>query len=150
MNITQHLSEHLTISEFTDSDTAARLGIDNTLPAELLEAAQATGAMLERVRGVLGTPMLVSSGYRCIALNTAIGSGPGSDHLKAEALDFRSPDFGTPLATCQALLPRLSELGIGQIIFEHTWVHISTRAPVNPVNAVLTLAGAGYVEGIVG
>lgn len=150
MNITQHLSEHLTISEFTDSDTAVRLGIDNALPAELLQAAQATGAMLERVRGVLGTPMLVSSGYRCMALNTAIGSGLGSDHPKAEALDFRSPDFGTPLAICQALEPRLSELGIGQIIFEHTWVHISTRAPVNPVNAVLTLASPGYVEGIVG
>jgi hypothetical protein len=53
-------------------------------------------------------------------------------------------------AICQALEPRLTELGIGQIIFEHTWVHISTGAPVNPVNAVLTLAGAGYVGGIEG
>ena len=150
MNITQHLSEHLTISEFTDSDTATRLGIDNSLPDNLLEAARATGAMLECVRAVLGTPILVSSGYRCLMLNQAIGSGPGSDHPKAEALDFRSPDFGTPLAICQALEPRLSELGIGQIIFEHTWVHISTRAPVNLVNVVLTLAGTGYVEGIVG
>ena len=150
MNITDRLSAHLTLAEFTDSDTASRLGIDNALPDDLVEAAQATGAMLERVRAVLGTAMLVSSGYRCKALNTAIGSGPGSDHLKAQALDFRSPGFGTPLAICQALEPRLSELGIGQIIFEHTWVHISTRAPVNLVNVVLTLAGTGYVEGIVG
>ncbi|GEM_PF-3213675 len=65
-------------------------------------------------------------------------------------MDFRSPDFGTPLAICQALESRLTELGIGQMIFEYTWVHISTRAPVNPVNVVLTLAGTGYVEGIVG
>jgi zinc D-Ala-D-Ala carboxypeptidase len=150
MNITDRLSAHLTVAEFTDSDMAARLGIDNSLPDELVGAAQATGTMLERVRAVLGSPILVSSGYRCMALNTAIGSGPGSDHPKAEALDFRSPDFGTPLAICQALEPRLEELGIGQIIFEHTWVHISTRAPANPVNAVLTSAGAGYVEGIVG
>ena len=149
MNITDCLSAHLTVAEFTESDTAARLGIDNSLPDELLEAAQATGAMLERVRAALGTAMLVSSGYRCKALNHAIGSGPGSDHPKAEALDFRSPDFGKPLAICQALEPKLIELGIGQLIFEHTWVHISTRAPVNPANAVLTLAGTGYVEGIV-
>jgi len=74
-------------------------------------------------------------------------------HAKSEtwkAVDFRSPDFGTPLAICQALESRLTELGIGQMIFEYTWVHISTRAPVNPVNVVLTLAGTGYVEGIVG
>jgi len=70
-------------------------------------------------------------------------------HPKVMALDFRSPAFGTPLAICQALRPRLAELGIGQIVFEHTWVHISTRAPANPANAVLTLAGAGYVLGIV-
>ena len=125
-------------------------GVGNALPDDLVEAARATGAMLERVRAVIGTAMLVSSGYRCKALNSAIGSGPGSDHLKAEALDFRSPGFGTALEICQALEPRLRELGIGQIIFEHTWVHISTRAPVSPINAVLTLAGTGYVEGIVG
>ena len=150
MNITDRLSDHLTLAEFTDSDTATRLGIDNSLPDDLVEAAQATGAMLERVRAILGTPILVSSGYRCPALNKAIGAVPTSDHPKAMALDFRSPAFGTPLAICQALHPRLAQLGIGQIVFEHTWVHISTRAPANPANAALTLAGAGYVQGIVG
>jgi len=114
INITDRLSAHLTVAEFTHPDTAARLGVDNSLPGELVEAAQATGTLLERVRSALGTPMLVSSGYGCLALNTTIGSGPGSDHSKA--VDFSSPDFGMPLAVCQALEPRLEELGIGQII----------------------------------
>ena len=144
-----NLSEHLTLAEFTRSDTATRLGIDNNLPLQLMDAAKATAAMLERVRAVLDVPILVSSGYRCPALNAAIGSGPGSDHLKAAALDFRAPGFGSPLEICKALQPRMQALGIGQMIFEHTWVHISTRPPASPVNAVLTLAGAGYVPGIV-
>lgn len=144
-----NLSEHLTLEEFTASDTATRLGIDNDLPLELVGAAKDTAAMLERVRVALGTPILVSSGYRSPTLNAAIGSGPASDHPKATALDFRAPGFGTPLDICKALQPRMQELGIGQMIFEHTWVHISTRAPASPVNAVLTLAGKGYLPGIV-
>ncbi len=150
MNITERLSPHLTLAEFTHSDTAARLGLDNSLPENLLEAAMQTGVMLERVRNVLGTPMLISSGYRCPALNKAIGSGPASDHTKAEALDFKSPRFGTPLAVCHALLPLLQQLGIGQMIYEHSWVHISTRSPIKAANAVLTASRDGYVMGIIG
>jgi hypothetical protein len=149
MNITDRLSSHLTLVEFTHSDTAARFCIDNSLPENLLEAAIQTGVMLERIRKVLGTPMLISSGYRCPELNKVIGSGPASDHPKAAALDFKAPRFGTPLAICKVLLPRMKELGIGQMIYEHSWVHISTRAPIYLSNAVLTLAGKGYVRGVV-
>lgn len=145
-----NLSPHLDLAEFTGSDTAARLGIDNTLPKELLGNAYATAAMLERLRAHLKVPILVSSGYRCLALNTALGSSPGSDHVQALALDFRAPAFGTPLQICRVLQAHLTELGIGQMIFEHTWVHVTTRAPVNPINRVLTLSGAGgYVPGVV-
>jgi uncharacterized protein YcbK (DUF882 family) len=150
MKISERLSPHLTLNEFTHSDTATRLGIDNSLPENLLQAAMLTGVMLERVRDVLGTPMLISSGYRCPELNKAIGSGPSSDHPKAAALDFKAPRFGSPLVICQALLPHMQQLGIGQMIYEHSWVHISTRAPINPVNVALTLSGSGYVVGIVG
>jgi len=111
--------------------------------------------MLDRIRAELSVqagrvvPILVSSGFRCTTLNAAIGSGPGSDHVQALALDFRAPAFGSPLAICQALLPGLERLGIGQIIFEHTWVHVSTQSPHNRRNAVLTLAGKSYLPGIV-
>jgi hypothetical protein len=149
MKIPESLSPHLTLAEFTHSDTAARLGIDNSLAENLLEEAMLTGVMFERVRKALGAPMLISSGYRCLELNKAIGSGPSSDHPKAAALDFKAPRFGTPLAICKVLLPRMKELGIGQMIYEHSWVHISTRAPIYLSNAVLTLAGKGYVRGVV-
>lgn len=148
MNMADRLSPHLTLAEFTESDTAARLGIDNSLPGNLLEAARTTGLMLERIRAVLGAPMLISSGYRCSVLNKAIGSGPSSDHLKAQALDFRAPGYGTPLKICKTLLPHMTELGIGQMIYEYTWVHVSSRSPNNSANTALTLLCTGYVVGI--
>jgi zinc D-Ala-D-Ala carboxypeptidase len=148
MNMADRLSPHLTLAEFTESDTAARLGIDNSLPGNLFEAAKTVGLMLERIRAVLGAPMLISSGYRCSVLNKAIGSGPSSDHPKAQALDFRAPGYGTPLEICQTLLPRMTELGIGQLIYEYTWVHVSVRSPKNPANTVLTLLRTGYVVGV--
>lgn len=152
------LTQHFTVEEFTASSTAARLGIDNSLPATMLPQAQATAEMMERIRSFLSEragediPVSPSSGYRCPALNRAIGSSDTSDHPKMMAVDFRAPKFGSPLAVCRALVPHMTELGIGQLIYEHTWVHVSSRAPDKAINRVLTVQGpkkyaAGIVEG---
>ena len=149
-----NLSLHLTSEEFTRSDTAQRLGIDNDLPIELLPNAQATADMLERIRAYLSSqaaktvPILVSSGYRCQALNDAIKS-TGKDHPQARAIDFKAPAFGTPYEVCQALAPVMDVLGLGQLIYEHSWVHCSTRTPDKIINRILTVQGRDYVAGIV-
>ena len=88
------LSEHFSYAEFTHSDTALRLGIVKDLPLELVHNAQATAAMMERIREFLGVPLTVTSGYRCHDLNKSIGSKDTSDHVKALACDFIVP--GTP------------------------------------------------------
>src|SRR5687768_12909989 len=117
------LSEHFTMAEFVESDTATRLGIDNSVPATLLVAAKDTCELLERIRARLSAiagreiPIVVTSGYRCPALNAAVGSNNRtSDHPKAAAADFKAPAFGTPFEICQALVPHVHELGIGQVI----------------------------------
>jgi len=149
------LSPHFTSDEFTASDTAARLDIDNTLPITLLDNARATAAMLERIRGHLSSikgkevPIVLTSGYRCPMLNKAIGSTDRSDHIRAQAADFKAPAFGAPYEVCQALAPVIDVLGIQQIIFEHTWIHVSTRTPDKVINRIITVAGRDYVAGIV-
>ncbi len=86
-----NLSTHVTLEEFTSSDTAVRLGISNALPAALMHDALMTAAMLERIRQHLGNvPITISSGYRCNAVNTAIGSGDTSDHMFQLARRVRS------------------------------------------------------------
>ncbi len=150
-----NLSQHFTLAEFTASDTAERQRIDNTLPDALLPEAMATAQMMERIRHQLSflkmqeVPIISTSGYRCLALNTAIGSKPTSDHIRALAWDFRAPTFGAPIDICRALVPCMDALGIGQLIYEHTWVHVSRRRQDKPFNKVLTVQGTGYTVGIV-
>jgi len=150
-----NLSTHFTLAEFTQSDTADRMGINNDLPFELVPAATVACELLERIRAHLGeraakpVPLLVSSGYRCVALNRAIGSADTSDHIRAMAVDFRAPAYGTPLQVSQALATVVDGLNIGQLIFEHTWIHVSTRRPDKLLNRILTVQGKDYVPGIV-
>ena len=155
------LSTHFTLEEFTASDTAARLGIDNDLPAELYPAAKATAEMLEVIRAHLSSacaprsiPVVIASGYRCPALNTAIGSSDTSDHRKAMAADIKVPDFGDPLKVALELAPMVSMLGIGQLILEFYsptggWVHVSTRVPDKLINRIITINKSGTRVGIV-
>ncbi len=155
------LSEHFTVAEFTASRTALARGIDNDLPIELLANARATAAMLERIRSHLSdlkgrtVPIIVTSGYRSQALNSAIGGSPRSDHLQALAADIRAPSFGSPLEVARALEGVTDEMGIGQLINEfpdtgNGWVHLSIQAPEREINAVITVTRAGVVPGIIG
>lgn len=151
------LSAHFTLEEFTASDTAARLGIDNKLPDSLIDEARKTAEMLEGIRYFLGMdsakiiPLIVTSGYRCPTLNTMIGSSPGSDHPRMMAIDFKAPAFGTPLEVCRALAPAVDVLKIGQLIYEFgSWIHVSTRIPDKIVNRVLTIDKRGTMAGIQG
>lgn len=153
-----NLSPHITLAEFTASSTAARRGIDNTLPDRLMANALATAAMLETIRAYLSklagkdAPIIVTSGYRCLPLNRAVGSSDTSDHTKAMAADWRAPAFGTPYEIAKALAPLVEKLGIGQLIHEfpgpNAWVHTSTRTPTKPVNRVITIRPTGTELGI--
>lgn len=151
------MTPHFSLAEFCRSDLAARRGIDNTLPAELVPAARQTLEMLERIRQQLSqiagrdVPILITSGYRCPALNLAIGSSSTSDHPRACAADINARAFGTPLQVCQALAPMVSQLGIGQLIYEFgSWVHVSTRHPEKAISRIITISRAGVMTGIVG
>lgn len=155
-----NLSTHITFAEFTRSSTAARLGIDNTLPGALIPAARVTADMLERIRAHLCTlagreiPIIISSGYRCERLNRAVGGSPASDHVKALAVDFEAPAFGAPVEIARVLAPLVGTLSIGQLINEFPdangggWVHVSTRMPDKMLNRVLTISAAGTKPGV--
>lgn len=150
-----NLTKHFTLEEFTASETATRRGIDNALPTALQATAVQTCELMERIRAELGrlagrdVPIIVTSGYRSSLLNVAIGSGAGSDHPRAMAVDFKAPKFGTPFEIATALAPVVSQLGIGQLIHEFgTWVHVSTRKPERAVNRIITISARGTEAGI--
>lgn len=122
------LSRHFSVREFTNSNEAARLGIDNSIPFELWQNAVRTAEGLEAVKAMLGgVPIYVSSGYRCAALNAVVGGSPNSDHMKCDAADFTAPAFGSPLAICRAIAANPIVMArVDQLIHEYgRWVHIS-------------------------
>lgn len=147
------LTTHFTLAELSASDHALRHGIDNTPPPAVLDELRRTAQLLQHIRDALSasagidTPLLRIGAYRCLALNRAIGSADGSDHVKGMAADFQVARL-TPYQICQALLPRLDQLGIGQLIHEPAWVHVSTRMPARPVNRVITIDRLGTRAGI--
>jgi zinc D-Ala-D-Ala carboxypeptidase len=119
------LTENFDQSEFTFSQTAARLGIDNTPPEDVLANLHETALGMEEVRTWLGKrPILISSGYRSPALNAAVQGSQGSQHLLGQAVDFTCPQFGTPAEVMSAIVQ--SKIQYDQVILEfNRWVHIS-------------------------
>lgn len=145
-----NLSRHFTLEELIFSETAARRGIDNTPPAAVVEVLRRTAQNLELVRDLLGDVAIrVTSGFRCLALNRAIGSKDTSAHVRGLAVDFVAPGFGSPAAICRKIDDSL--LSFDQLIHEHTWVHIAWAAPDRMARReVLTLmAGGTYAAGII-
>jgi hypothetical protein len=131
------LSEHFNLNEFTASETATRKGIDNTPPAVVTEKLRMLAATLEQVRSLLGNNSIrISSGYRCLALNRAIGSGDLSAHVLGYAVDFTCPKFGTPKEVANKIAEspiRFDQLILEGITLKNSngiWVHLS----VDPKN----------------
>ena len=118
-------SPHFSIEELTFSETAARKGIDNTPPQEVLDNLLITAWSMENVRELLDSnPIYISSGYRCLELNTLLGSKPTSAHIRGLAVDFTCEKFGSPHDIVDAIFR--SDILYDQIILEFDkWVHLA-------------------------
>lgn len=129
--MTTWLSTHFSLAEFTDSQTAERLGLDNTPGPDELAAMRKTALVLEMVRSRLGGfPILISSGYRSPEVNKAVGGkeNPPSQHIRGEAVDFTCPRFGPPSLIAFTLAESV-EIPYDQLILEFDrWVHLSVAS----------------------
>ena len=120
------LSEHFDLSEFTRSATADRLHIDNSIPEELIpNLKNLCEQVLEPLRQHFGTPVVISSGYRCPELNKAVGGVPNSQHLKGEAADIVLPKLA------DAFYWLIDNTPFDQLGFESKgttkWIHVSCK-----------------------
>jgi hypothetical protein len=137
------LTAHFALEELSCTDHRE---FDNTPPPEVVAQLRLTAARMEEVRRLLGDRTIsVSSGYRCRALNRAVGGAATSAHLTGHAVDFNCYGFGDPLAVCRALAG--SSLPFDQLIEEGRWVHISFDPRLR--RQVLTKReGGGYGLGL--
>ena len=119
--------KHFTLDELIHSDTADRLGIDNSPTSDAIQCIDdLVTNVLDRLRGEWGRPIIVTSGYRCKELNAAVGGTHYSQHLKGQAADIVSDDFE---AFRRFVRRWCKDNEFDQCIFEHggckEWVHIS-------------------------
>lgn len=135
------LSPNFSLSELTASQSAARRGLDNTPSQQVLDNLLFLTKNLEDVRSLLGTAILISSGYRSPALNKLIGGSKTSQHAVGLAADFTSPRFGTPAEIVKAI--KASNINFCQLILEYdSWVHISFSR-INPRRQTLIIDHQG-------
>lgn len=140
------LSPHFSLAEMTYSETALRMNIPNTPSPQIVENLTRLCERLEEVRTLLGGPMIISSGYRCLELNRAIGSSYTSAHIKGLACDFTCPQAGDPKTICRKIIA--SPIKYDQVIWEYgAWVHFALAENEERM-MVLTIDAEGTHHGI--
>jgi len=144
------LTEHFSVEELTASDTAVRLGIDNTPPPDIIPHLVINAHGLERIRNVTWQPLIVHSAYRCEALERVLTAKDFAawcvrhakepemawpeyfarkSHPKGYSSDFICPAFGPPPEIVRVI--RGSGIKFDQLIIEGVtaagagWVHAS-------------------------
>lgn len=133
------LTEHFTLSELTRSETAERRHIDNTPPPEVVDNLRALCRnVLEPARVAFGAPIYITSGYRCPALNKAVGGKPTSQHLRGEAADLQVKGVRNLKRLYNAILDH----GVfDQLLYESNksgarWIHVSYTSYGNRRQAI--------------
>lgn len=119
-------SDFFTLEEFTRSTTAKRLKIDNTPDDVVIRNIQyGVQMVLDPLRRLLQTPIIITSGYRCAKLNKAVGGVANSWHTKGNAADLRIKSEEEAKAIFQILKTLPS---VDTVLFEHSttaiWIHV--------------------------
>lgn len=125
------LSPHFKLVEFSRSATAQARHIDNTPNEEQIKNLKfLCDNVLEPLREQFG-PIIIGSGFRCPALNTAVGGVKNSQHTTGEACDIHLPS----IEVGKKYFEFLKKLPIfDQLIWErdnprsnHYWIHVSVK-----------------------
>lgn len=120
--------KYFTIEEMTKSSTATAKHIDNTPNQTAIDnLTKLIEIVLDPLREWYGKPIRVNSGYRCEALNKAVGSKyKNSQHLYGEAADITA---GSKAENEKLFNYIKDNLPFDQLINESdfSWVHVSYR-----------------------
>jgi len=122
--------QYFTIQELSKSATAERLAIDNTPPRAARQMLTIlVEQLLDPIRCRYGSPIIVTSGYRCPALNTAVGGVANSHHIVGCAADITtgSIENNTMLFALIIEMQTTPAIRFTQLIAEkdYRWLHIS-------------------------
>jgi len=125
-----NLSANFSLHELTKSETALRMGFDNSPDDEATENLRLLcEKVLQPVRDHFGKGVKVNSAYRSPESNAAVGGSKTSDHCKGMAADIEIPG----VANAELAQWIMDNLEYTQLILEFYtpgipdsgWVHVS-------------------------
>jgi hypothetical protein len=124
---------HFTVDELCASATAKAKGINNKPDIQqTINLVYLAAYVLEPLRIAMGEPIKISSGFRCQALNKAVGGVANSQHCKGQAADLC---IDGDLEKGKRWFNYIRQhLPFDQLIWEHDrkgvyWVHVSYIYP---------------------
>jgi len=152
-----NLSANFSLKEMTRSDTATRLGLNNTPDEKAIDNLKTLcEKVLQPVRDHFGKTVTVNSGFRSSETNQATGGSKSSDHVKGQAADIEIP--GVPNAELAQWI--MDNLEYTQLILEFYtpgipdsgWVHVSydpSNLKKQELTAMKVAGKTQYVSGLV-
>lgn len=143
------LSENFWLIEFTRSENAKRLGIDNKPTEEHIKNLKLLcSEILEPIREHFDTPIYISSGYRSKELNAKTpNASKTSQHSTGEAVDIDMD--GEIISNADVFHYIKDNLAFDQLIWEFgdknnpAWVHVSYESSGIPRKQVLRAVISG-------
>lgn len=120
-------TKNFSLYELIESQQARRFSFDEQFnpPESVIRNLESLCKnILQPLRDAINTSITISSGYRCLRVNTSIGGAGNSQHLTGHAADIQCFKTGNEL-----LLKKIAtlELPFDQLIneFSYAWVHVS-------------------------
>ena len=122
------LSKNFILQEFV----ATKTGLDNQITSEALTNIEfLVKNLLQPLRDAFGSPIKITSGYRSVEVNKAVGGSKYSQHTKGEAVDIVTNDN-------KAIFDLIkNNFNFDQLIWEYgtdeqpAWVHVSLKKTGN-------------------
>ena len=124
---------HFTMEELYASATATAKGINNKPSVQqMINLVYLCSYVLEPLRVAMNEPIKIGSGFRCQALNKAVGGVYNSQHMKGQAADLCID--GDRQKGRKWFNYIKNHLPFDQLIWEHNskgtyWVHVSFVYP---------------------
>ena len=122
------ISKNFTLQEFLVTNT----GLNNQLTSEALTNIEyLVQKLLQPLRDMYGKPIRITSGYRSVEVNKAVGGSPTSQHTKGQAVDIVADDNKVLFDLIK------SNFEFDQLIWEYgtdkqpSWVHVSIKKTGN-------------------
>lgn len=150
------LSSHFRLEEFVRSAMATKHGIVNEPPSEAVEHLRKLCiGTLEPLRVALGQPVIITSGYRCKALNDIIvHASRKSQHMNGQAADFYIPEVSGNLSHRERLILAFRtilttpEVDFDQLILYPNFIHVSFVSRDKNRHSIMTANSQGTYRAV--